>query len=50
MSKKNNKLTDEQRLNMLHLGIGTNYKTTEAEVLKVLRKKKFPGFSKKVKV
>jgi hypothetical protein len=49
MSKKTNKLTDEQRANMLHLGVGTSYFTTEADVLKVLRKKKFPEFSQKIK-
>ena len=45
---KNNKLTDEQRLNMMNLGIGTTHKTTEADCLRVLRKKKFPDFGKTV--
>lgn len=49
MAKKTNKLTDEQRANMLHLGVGTSYFTTEADALKVLRKKKFPEFSQKIK-
>jgi len=50
MTKKTNKLTDEQRVNMLHLGVGANHKTTEADVLKILRKKKFQGFNQGVKI
>ena len=49
-SKKTNKLTDEQRVIMMELGIGTNHNTTEADVLKVLRHKKFPDFNTKIKV
>ena len=48
--KKTNLLTEEQRTNMLGFGIGTNHRTTEADVLKVLRKKKFPEFNQKIKV
>jgi len=47
---KNNRLTDEQRLNMMEMGIGTQHNTTEKEVLKVLRHKKFPDFNKGVTV
>lgn len=43
---KNNRLTDEQRVNMLKLGIGCNNRTTEGEVLRKLRKMKFPDFGK----
>lgn len=49
-SKKQTRLTEEQRMNMLQLGVGTNHNTTEADVLRVLRKKKFAGFSQKIKV
>jgi hypothetical protein len=49
-SKKTTKLTDEQRLNLMNMGIDTNHNTTEADVLKVLRHKKFQGFSQKIKV
>lgn len=49
-SKRTNKLTDEQRVNMMNLGIGTNHNTTESDVLKVLRHKKFPKFAQKIKV
>ena len=33
----------------MNLGIGTNHTTTEAEVLRILRKKKFPDFQQKIK-
>lgn len=41
-----NRLTDEQRMNMLKLGVGCDNRTTEGEVLRKLRKKKFPDFGK----
>lgn len=41
---KNKLLTDEQRDNMKGLGLQVTDKTTEADCLKVLRKKKFIGF------
>lgn len=46
MISKKNVLTGEQRINMKSFGIETTDKTTEAEVLTILRKKKFPDFGK----
>jgi hypothetical protein len=48
---KKNRLTDEQRMNMLKLGVGCDNRTTEGEVLKKLRKMKFTDFGRsKVRV
>lgn len=49
MYPKNTLLTAEQKENMKGLDIHVDDKTTEADCLKILRKKKFPGFGEHLK-